>query len=94
MNNVYLLFYFVFFTLAGFRVVVYDKKVAKQCWNRRVDEAAFFVLAIVGGAVGIFTGMLIMHHKTRKLRFMLGIPLIICIQVFISVLYFTWFVKL
>ncbi|MEI6602164.1 MAG: DUF1294 domain-containing protein [Clostridia bacterium] len=94
MSFLFYLFYFIIMNLIGFQVVVYDKKVAKNYRMRRVDEAAFFLLAIFGGAVGIFAGMLIVNHKTRKLRFVLGMPIIIFFHVFLSVLYFLWFVKL
>ncbi|MEF2919969.1 MAG: DUF1294 domain-containing protein [Acutalibacteraceae bacterium] len=30
----------------------------------------------MGGAIGMYVTMHIIHHKTKKLKFMLGIPLI------------------
>lgn len=90
MEIMYLVIYLAFMTLIGLQVVVFDKKAAKH-QLRRVAEAAFFILALMGGSVGIFAGMLIMHHETRKLRFVLGIPFIIFFQVFLGILYFLWF---
>ena len=47
----------------------------------RISELSFFMLAVLGGSVGILLAMMIFHHKTKKLNFVLGIPLILVIQV-------------
>ena len=43
-------------------------------------------LAVIGGAVGALAGMFLFHHKTRKPRFRIGIPLILIVQLVLAAL--------
>lgn len=66
--------------LAAFVVCGADKAAArKQAW--RVPEKVLFLLAAVGGSLGMYLGMLTFRHKTRHWYFMLGIPAILVLQV-------------
>lgn len=56
----------------------------KNAW--RVPEAALLLSAILGGAAGLFLGMLLFRHKTRHKRFIIGVPLLLLLQ--ISMFYF------
>ena len=38
------------------------------------------LLAVLGGGVGMYAAMLAVRHKTRKKKFMIGIPVIIIIE--------------
>lgn len=58
----------------------YDKKMA-QASKYRVPESRIFLIAIVGGAVGVLLGMEIFRHKTKDLKFKILIPVIIILQV-------------
>lgn len=40
-------------------------------------------LAFVGGSVGALLAMYLLHHKTRKDYFTVGVPLIMVMQVFV-----------
>ena len=56
-----------------------DKNRAKKkLW--RVPEAVLFTLALLGGSLGIWAGMYLGRHKTRHLKFVVGIPLILIVQ--------------
>jgi uncharacterized membrane protein YsdA (DUF1294 family) len=57
----------------------YDKQKAKK-GEWRVSELTLFVIAALGGSVGILFGMRMFRHKTKKVKFFIGIPLIIIIQ--------------
>ena len=46
----------------------------------RISEMFLFSLSIIGGSIGVYTGMFFARHKTKKLKFMFGLPLIILIQ--------------
>ena len=61
--------------------------------RRRVSEAALMVLALLGGGVGILGGMLLFHHKTRKPRFYIGVPVILVFEIlfFVMLIYVTLF---
>lgn len=60
-------------------LTVYDKCIAGG--RRRVPEQLFFILALLGGSFVMYITMLLIRHKTRHKRFMLGLPLIIALQI-------------
>ncbi len=56
-----------------------DKRRAKkQAW--RIPEVNFFMVALLGGSLGLTIGMYIFHHKTRHWYFRYGLPLILLFQ--------------
>ena len=71
----------------GAALIVYglDKLLAKAN-AYRVPEAVLILLAAAGGSVGALLGMYLFHHKTRKPRFFIGVPLILAAQ--IALVYF------
>ena len=49
--------------------------------NRRISEKTLFILAIIGGNVGIWLGTRSpLFHKAAKAKFTVGIPFIFLIQ--------------
>lgn len=60
-------------------LTLYDKLIAGK-GIRRVPEQTLFLTAILGGALAMYLVMLIIRHKTKHKRFMLGLPLIIAVQ--------------
>lgn len=48
--------------------------------RRRVPEATLLLIAAFGGAAAMLPTMLLIRHKTRKWKFMLGLPLILLLQ--------------
>ena len=92
MNNIVLsivLAYFLIISLISIVVCIYDKKISKK--NRvelRTPEKTLLLLSALGGSVAMFITMLIVRHKTKHIKFMLGIPLIIVIQAGIVFLLF------
>ncbi len=80
----YLILYLLAVNLIAFITAGVDKRKAKKDkW--RVRESTMFLLAAIGGGVGLYTGFLVFRHKTKKPRFMLGVPFIIAAQIFIAV---------
>ncbi len=58
----------------------YDKKKAiKGQW--RISEATLITIAIIGGSIGVYLGMQNFRHKTKHLKFKVGIPIIIIFQI-------------
>ena len=43
-------------------------------------EAQLLAVAAIGGSVGAILGMQFFHHKTRKWKFRVGVPLILAVQ--------------
>ena len=59
-------------------------KARKNRW--RVRESTLLLIAALGGSVGSLLGMYLFRHKTRHLKFTLGIPLILAAQCIAAVL--------
>ena len=51
----------------------------------RISEATLIILAILGGSFGAFLGMITFHHKTQKRVFIILIPVILLIWVYILI---------
>lgn len=76
----YFLLYFAVINLLGFFEMYLDKKKSiKKQW--RTPEARFFIIAAAFGGPGVLIGMYTFHHKTKHMKFTIGIPLIIIIQI-------------
>lgn len=73
-------FFFLFLNVFTFLLCFYDKRCAVN-HRYRVSENVFFILSLLGGAVGFSFGMYLFHHKTKKITFKIGIPLIILFQI-------------
>lgn len=81
----YLLVYLLIINAAGFVLMLADKRRAKKkLW--RIPEARLIALALFGGSMGVLAGMYAFHHKTRKKKFTVGIPLILLFQTGLAIL--------
>ena len=67
---------------------VYDKIAAKRMPRCRVPEATLLLLSILGGSLPMYVTMQIIHHKTQHKKFMIGIPVILAVQIVLTILYF------
>ncbi|MDE7390439.1 MAG: DUF1294 domain-containing protein [Lachnospiraceae bacterium] len=77
--------YFLVINIAAFAAFGIDKFRAKRgAW--RVSESTLIAFAAVGGSIGALLGMYVFHHKTRHLKFTVGVPVILAVYVIISVL--------
>ena len=76
------LFYVYLFIISIVTVIltVYDKIAAKKR-AFRISEATLILCGVFGGAVAELITMLIIRHKTRHIKFMLGLPAIILVQI-------------
>lgn len=64
--------------LLAFVVMAYDKRLSQQRGEtERTPEGVIFFVATALGAVGVYLGMIVFRHKTRKWYFQVGIPLLI-----------------
>ena len=76
-GNVYLLL----LSLAGFFLMGWDKRQA-ALHRGRISELTLLAAAAIGGSAGIWIGMYLFRHKTRKPLFSIGVPVILLIQLF------------
>ena len=65
-------------------VTGYDKWAAKNRPEERTRESTLILLSALGGSVAMLLTMLGIRHKTKHIKFMLGIPLIILLQAAIA----------
>ena len=83
-NNLVLsifLAYIAIMSIISIIVCIYDKKISKK--NRvelRTPEKSLLILSALGGSVAMFITMLIIRHKTKHFKFMVGIPVIMVLQ--------------
>lgn len=76
----YAVVYFAAISLISAIVTAYDKIAAKKPKKRRIRESTLMLLAALGGALFMYLTMQLIRHKTRHLKFMAGLPLIILLQ--------------
>ena len=76
----FVLLYLLTINAAGFLSMLVDKhKAKKNQW--RIPERTLLLIALLGGSIGSLLGMYTVRHKTKHLKFTLGIPLILLAQI-------------
>lgn len=80
-----LILYLLLVNASGFLLMLVDKsKAKKNLW--RIPEATLFLVAAMGGSVGSLLGMYAFRHKTKHIKFIVGMPLIFAVQVMAVIL--------
>ena len=75
-----ILIYLLIMNAAGFLIMTADKLFAKSgAW--RVPERTLLGLAAFGGSIGVWLAMYIVRHKTKHMKFVIGVPVILAIQI-------------
>ncbi len=73
--------YIIVINIIAVIVTIHDKHNAvKHKW--RVPESTLLILAALSGCIAMYITMCIIHHKTRKKKFMAGIPVIFLTELF------------
>lgn len=76
----YFLLYLFLINAAAFVLMLADKvKARKNRW--RIPERTLIGSALLGGSIGALLGMYTFRHKTRHLKFTLGVPSILIAQI-------------
>ena len=75
--------------LITFGMMGIDKAKAKAC-TRRISEKTLLLSSFLMGAAGITLGALIFHHKTRKLKFQILLPLSLVVNIAIAHAFFRY----
>lgn len=76
----YFIIYLIIINLIAFLTMFIDKRKAKY-GRWRIPEQTLLILAIIGGSIGAMVGMYTFRHKTKKLRFSVGFPIILILQI-------------
>ncbi len=78
------LLYITLLNLLGLTLMYIDKiKAINNEW--RISENTLMLVSILGGSVGSYLGMKLFRHKTKHVKFSIGVPVIIFIQLFIII---------
>lgn len=74
-----IIIYLIVINLIGFYMMWSDKRKAK--WGKwRIPENTLFMVTALGGGIGTIAGMYTFRHKTKKLKFTVGLPAILILE--------------
>lgn len=88
-----LLIYLACISLVSVIICIHDKRAATRHPDKRTRESTLLVLSALGGSLAMLLTMLLSRHKTKHLKFMLGIPLIMVAQIAAALLFHHFFAK-
>ena len=72
----YVILYFIIINIIGFGIMALDKfKAQKGFWRTP------FTVTLLGGGLGTIGGMYMFRHKTKKLKFTIGLPTILISEI-------------
>ena len=72
--------YLLLINALTFLLMLVDKiKAKRNLW--RIPEATLMGVAIIGGSIGAIAGMNLFRHKTRHIKFFIGLPVILALQI-------------
>lgn len=78
------LVYLIVINVFGFLIMGIDKWKAKRgSW--RIPEKTLFTVTLIGGGFGTIAGMYVFRHKTKKLYFTIGFPVILIVEVILVI---------
>ena len=83
--RVILIIYVLFVTFLGIASMASDKIRAME-HRFRIPESVLITIAVIGGSIGSILGMVLFHHKTRKAKFRIGLPVILAVQIAVIIL--------
>ena len=76
--------YLLIINAAAFLLMLADKHKARKKL-RRIPEATLLSTAAIGGSIGALMGMYLVRHKTKHLKFTVGIPVILALQIILLI---------
>lgn len=62
-----------------------DKKTGRSA-KRRIPEAELLGVALAGGGIGAYIAMFLFRHKTKRIKFLVGVPVCILLDVLLVIL--------
>ena len=75
-----ILLYLLIVNAVAFLLMLVDKRKAqKKLW--RIPESTLLLSAAIGGSIGALAGMYTFRHKTKHVKFTLGVPAILVVQI-------------
>ena len=80
----YIITYLLIINLIGFLAMGIDKFKAKRGYWR-IPEGTLIMITALGGGIGTLLGMYTFRHKTKKMKFTIGIPTILITEIIIAI---------
>jgi len=77
---IYIAAYLTIISLLAVILTIHDKSAARRHkWRTR--ESTLLLVSALGGSAAMLTTMLLIRHKTKHAKFMVGLPVIIALQI-------------
>lgn len=83
-----MLIYLFLINLIGLLIMNYDKSQSKWPGAKRIPEKTLLLVALIGGAAGVFLGMKFFRHKTKHPQFYMGVPVVLIIQAVLLIYFY------
>ena len=78
--------YLLVINIIGFLIMWLDKRRAKK-GQWRIPEKTIFIITGLGGGIGTIAGMYVFRHKTQKVAFVVGLPIITILEIILALYY-------
>ncbi|AIY84300.1 MAG: DUF1294 domain-containing protein [Clostridium baratii] len=91
MNNIFIIYLFLI-NIFGLLLMFIDKQKAKR-HKWRISENTLILISILGGSIGSIIGMQLFRHKTKHVKFKLGLPVILIIQIILLYIFYSIKIK-
>lgn len=72
-------------------MLIDKRKAQKNLW--RISERTLIGTAVAGGSLGVLLGMHTFRHKTKHMKFTIGVSVILTVQILIAVFTFVYMQK-
>lgn len=77
-------YYIIILNIIGLFICLIDKYQARHNgW--RISEKMLIIVSFLGGCFGFYIGMLVFHHKTKKIKFKIVVPVFVVIWIIIII---------
>ncbi|WP_394188450.1 DUF1294 domain-containing protein [Paenisporosarcina quisquiliarum] len=80
----------ILMSIIAFVAMGVDKRKARQ-HQYRISEKTLWIVALLGGAIGSYLGMIFFRHKTKHLNFRIGFTLLAVGQ--LTLLFWIYFIR-
>ena len=81
-----IILYLVAINAIGFLAMFIDKEKAKK-GKWRIKENTLLVITLLGGGIGTIAGMYTFRHKTKKMIFVIGFPVIVVAEIILAIMF-------
>ena len=78
-----MIYYLIIINIFLFLLYGIDKLLAIKK-KRRISEYTLLIISLFGGSLGAIIGMILFHHKTRKIKFWVFNLLFLILQFFVA----------